>query len=159
MSETCWAHKKWNKIAIDIKLVFYSSTITMTHGPINISFFFFRCFSCRCYCSYSDFFLPIHCRCKRLLLRLVIMSQTFGRTSPDEGPARHRDFWQQTTLIRHTLTPIPPTGFEPAIPVRKRMQKPRLRPSGQWDLPCSLFRCEELTHKTFPSILYTPCIN
>ena len=37
MSETCWAHKKWNKIASD-KLVFYSSTITMVHGPINISF-------------------------------------------------------------------------------------------------------------------------
>ena len=35
MSETCWAHKKWNKIASDIKLVFYSSTITMMHGPIN----------------------------------------------------------------------------------------------------------------------------
>ena len=29
-------HKKWNKIASDIKLVFYSSTITMMHGPINI---------------------------------------------------------------------------------------------------------------------------
>jgi len=26
MSETCWAHMKWNKIASDIKLVFYSST-------------------------------------------------------------------------------------------------------------------------------------
>jgi len=26
MSETCWAHKKWHKIARDIKLVFYSST-------------------------------------------------------------------------------------------------------------------------------------
>jgi len=36
VSETCWAHKKWNKIASDIKLVFYSSTITMMHGPINI---------------------------------------------------------------------------------------------------------------------------
>jgi len=35
MSETCWAHK-WNKMASDIKLVFYSSTITMMHGPINI---------------------------------------------------------------------------------------------------------------------------
>ena len=40
MSETCWAHKKWNKIASDIKLVFHSSTITMMHGPINIGFFF-----------------------------------------------------------------------------------------------------------------------
>ena len=36
MSETCWTHKKWNKIASDIKLVFYSSTITMMHGPMNI---------------------------------------------------------------------------------------------------------------------------
>ena len=36
MSETCWAHKKWNKIASDNKMVFYSSTITMMHGPINI---------------------------------------------------------------------------------------------------------------------------
>ena len=26
ISETCWAHKKWNKIASDIKLVFHSST-------------------------------------------------------------------------------------------------------------------------------------
>ena len=37
MSETCWAYEKWNKIASDIKLVFYSSTITVMHGPINIS--------------------------------------------------------------------------------------------------------------------------
>ena len=27
MSETCWAHKKWNKIASGIKLVFHSSAI------------------------------------------------------------------------------------------------------------------------------------
>ena len=26
MSETRWAHKKWNKITSDIKLIFYSST-------------------------------------------------------------------------------------------------------------------------------------
>jgi len=38
MSETCWVHKKWNKIANDIKLVFYSSNITMMHGPINIRY-------------------------------------------------------------------------------------------------------------------------
>ena len=35
MSETCWAHKKWNSKTSDIKLIFYSSTITMMHGPIN----------------------------------------------------------------------------------------------------------------------------
>ena len=38
ISETCWVHKKWNKIASDIKFVFYSSTITMMHGRINITF-------------------------------------------------------------------------------------------------------------------------
>ena len=38
MPETCWAHKKWNKMASEIKLVFYSSTITMMHGPINIRY-------------------------------------------------------------------------------------------------------------------------
>jgi len=32
------AQLKWNKIASDIKLTFYSSTITMMHGPINIRF-------------------------------------------------------------------------------------------------------------------------
>ena len=41
MSETCWAHKKWNKIASDIKLVFHSSTITMMHVPINIKYLTF----------------------------------------------------------------------------------------------------------------------
>ena len=34
MSETCWAHKKWNKIASDIKLVFYSSIICHGVGPL-----------------------------------------------------------------------------------------------------------------------------
>jgi len=43
MSETCRAHNKWNKIASDIKLVFYSSTITMMHCPINVSFTGFEC--------------------------------------------------------------------------------------------------------------------
>ena len=36
MSETCWAHNKWHKIASVIKLVFHSPTIAMMHGPINI---------------------------------------------------------------------------------------------------------------------------
>ena len=29
MSETCWAHKTWNKIASDMKLVFHSSSISL----------------------------------------------------------------------------------------------------------------------------------
>jgi hypothetical protein len=37
MSETCWAHNKWNKIASDIKLVFHSSTTTSLSTPYNHS--------------------------------------------------------------------------------------------------------------------------
>ena len=33
MSETCWAHNKWNKIASVIKLIFHSSTNTVC--PLN----------------------------------------------------------------------------------------------------------------------------
>ena len=32
MSETCWAHNKWNKIASDIKLVFHSLTYLKSTG-------------------------------------------------------------------------------------------------------------------------------
>ena len=35
MSETCWAHNKWNKIASDIKLVFHSSSIYLIQCPVN----------------------------------------------------------------------------------------------------------------------------
>ena len=35
MSETCWAHNKWTKIASDIKLIFHSST---TYGMLPIFF-------------------------------------------------------------------------------------------------------------------------
>ena len=38
MLETFWAWKKYNKIISGIKLVFYSSVITMMHAPIKITF-------------------------------------------------------------------------------------------------------------------------
>ena len=41
MSGTCWAHKKWNKIASDIKLVFYSST--MLCCIYMLMYVFYRC--------------------------------------------------------------------------------------------------------------------
>jgi len=50
MSETCWVHKKWNKTASDIKLVFYSSTVfhvNMT-GPLVLDLEDpFQCYSYR----------------------------------------------------------------------------------------------------------------
>jgi hypothetical protein len=65
MSKTCWAHKKWNKIASDIKLVFYSSTITMMHGPINIINFCCK----HIYMGFqtSGYLTQIICSCDRYL--------------------------------------------------------------------------------------------
>ena len=40
MSETCWAHNKWNKIASDIKLVFHSSIILYVFEIMNLSYLF-----------------------------------------------------------------------------------------------------------------------
>ena len=37
--ETCWAHKKWNKIASDIKLVFYFSTNCLVIWKHGLQFF------------------------------------------------------------------------------------------------------------------------
>ena len=62
ISETCWAHKKWNKIASDINLVFHSSTITMMHGSTNIKFV---------YCFFLFF-----CLC--ILIVIYILSYPFG---------------------------------------------------------------------------------
>jgi len=70
-SETCWAHKKWNKIASDIKLVFYSSTITMMHGPINIKKNLwaspvFSAFNPTFRLNIILFFFAILCNCNRI---------------------------------------------------------------------------------------------
>jgi len=36
MSETCWAHKKWNKIVTSSRSFILQLSITMMHSPINI---------------------------------------------------------------------------------------------------------------------------
>jgi len=65
MSETCWAHKRWNQTANYIQLVFYSSTITMMHGRINIKYttpVFEKMIIGLCVCDYTlcvcDYTLP-----------------------------------------------------------------------------------------------------
>ena len=63
MSETCWAHKKWNKIASDIKLVFYSSIIWQLC--------IFPAFSSFCFASHF-FFMPLSCR--HLFLFIIFSS-------------------------------------------------------------------------------------
>ena len=48
--------------------------------------------------SYSDLFLPTHCRCRVLLLHLITLSDTYilSRTPLDEGPDRRRDLYLPT---------------------------------------------------------------
>jgi len=41
MSETCWAHKKWNKTASDFKFVFYSSKVVETINTFFLHNLFF----------------------------------------------------------------------------------------------------------------------
>jgi len=60
MSETCWAHKKWNKIASNIKLAFYSSTIfhaTVTQTsliPTNCASIYYSAATCFSFNLYSS---------------------------------------------------------------------------------------------------------
>ena len=48
MSETCWVHKKWNKIASDIKFVFYSSIVWI----------YLRGLCCRPYWNFKTVYPP-----------------------------------------------------------------------------------------------------
>ena len=76
MSETCWAHKKWNKIASDIKLVFYSSTITMMHGPINIRFLFPLCVLCSASLT-PHWYKSLNSTCWRFYIKKLLISISF----------------------------------------------------------------------------------
>ena len=59
MPETCWAHKKWNKIASDVKLVFYSSIFHLCISlalPLYLSFSPFPLLILRDFLSLQFFF-------------------------------------------------------------------------------------------------------
>jgi len=72
MSETCWAHKKWNKIASDIKLVFYSSTITVMHGPINIRWMCMLQFSSKTGLTHRVWQRPSRCVVTKLYIYIKV---------------------------------------------------------------------------------------
>ena len=76
--------------------------------------------------SYSDLFLPIHCRCRRLLLHVITLNDTHthipGRTPLDEGSAHRRHVYLTTHNIHKRQTSMPPAVFEPAIPASERPQ-------------------------------------
>jgi hypothetical protein len=71
---------------------------------------------------YSDLFLPIHFRCRRLLFHLIALNdkQTLGRTPLDEGSARYIDLYLTTHNIHKRQTSMPPAVFETAIPASER---------------------------------------
>jgi hypothetical protein len=50
----------------------------------------------------------------------------FVGTTPDEGSARRRDLCLIIYDIHKRQAPMPPVGFEPAIPVSERSQTPLL---------------------------------
>ena len=68
MSETCWAHKKWNKITSGIKLVFYSSTSYLTFEYI------------------LPFHMPTTCT-DSLILLFLINSVIFGKERKFRSPS------------------------------------------------------------------------
>jgi len=67
--------------------------------------------------------LPSHCRCRELLLHLVVLSiTTIGRTPLDEWSARHIELYLTTHNIHNRQISMPQAGFEPAIPASERPQ-------------------------------------
>jgi len=62
----------------------------------------------------SDLFLPIYCRCRGLLLHLVLLNDTLGRTPLDEGIGP-----SQKPLPHKRPTAMIPAELEPAIPASK----------------------------------------
>jgi hypothetical protein len=51
-----------------------------------------------------------------------VRHSTLGKSPLDEGSARLRDLYLTTHITHKRQTSMPQAGFEPAIPVRKRLQ-------------------------------------
>jgi hypothetical protein len=66
--------------------------------------------------------LPINCRCRRLLLQLILLSDTLDRTPLDEGSAIRRVLYLQNTQHSQETDIHAPAGFEPAIPASEEPQ-------------------------------------
>ena len=85
---------------------------------------FFLAFFLSFLTSYSDLFLPTHCRFRGILLHVITFNDkhTLGRTPLDEGSARRRELCLTTHNTHKTPTSMPPAGFEPTIPASERRQ-------------------------------------
>jgi hypothetical protein len=67
---------------------------------------------------------------KGLMHMITLRHTTFGRTPLDEGSPHHSDLYLTTHNIHKRQTPIPPAGFEPAIPESERPQTHALYPAA-----------------------------
>jgi hypothetical protein len=56
------------------------------------------------------------------IFTITLRHTTFGRTPLDEWSARRRDLYLTTRNTHNRETSMPPVGFEPAIPAKKRPQ-------------------------------------
>ena len=122
MSETCWAHKKWNKIASDFKLVFYSSTLSLSLSLyIYIYIFLWRCGPTRAMTSSLLRFLDHKQDLPQSVGLLWTSDQCVAETSPDN--TQHS---QQTDI--HS-----PGGILTKNISRRAAVDLRLRSGGHWD--------------------------
>ena len=89
MSETCWTHKKWNKIASDIKLVSYPSTnnyVRLYSCVAKVTLWFgMGDYGYRCGVGFFSFFFN-HYVCIRSNV-LPIRNLTVSQSSPPFPPA------------------------------------------------------------------------
>jgi len=103
MMDICWTQKKWNKIASDIKLVFYSSTITMVRGPRNIRFIntcFPAFYLMGCLLKPLNIVQHLHC----------VVHHYWHRASPTcfNTECHHQESLQQRCTSRHAnLSSVP----------------------------------------------------
>jgi len=71
MSETCWTHKKWNKITSDIKLVFYSSTTVLLLSAVAFDRAIYYYYYYYYHHHHHHYLLPL-CR----VFKIVYLKQT-----------------------------------------------------------------------------------
>jgi len=102
MSETCWAHKKWNKISSDIKWVIYSSTIKMMHRSLNI-----RCTNSWFIISllYSSTCFEHYCA-HHQEVKIVLYGIWYRHTCrwPSHAPDGHLQVWRYQMLYNTMFT-------------------------------------------------------
>jgi hypothetical protein len=85
--------------------------------------------------SLVRFLLPTRCRCRRLLLHLATLNDTyiFGRILLHEGSARHRNLYLTRHNIQKRQTAIHPAGSETRNPSKRANGDLHVLQRGHWN--------------------------